>query len=171
MLVFKNTTTYNKELYNKFVQFHNNKYNLKYHLYTLFMLFLIVFCMVLQFLNGYIHLGIIFIFIMLIFLFWRVFHPRFFIKKEANSAKVKKQLKNIYYFYDNYMKVRNITGVIKLNYYKLYKVFEDNDNFYLYVNKNYSYVISKNGFSVGNANEFYDFIKKKIWWKLKQFTY
>ena len=87
--LFENTTTYDSNLYAEFVKFHNKKYNLKYNLYTLFILFLIVFCMVLQFMYGNTFLGILFVIVMLAFLFWRVFHPYFFVKKEANSNKVK----------------------------------------------------------------------------------
>lgn len=160
--LFENTTTYTSDVYAEFVRFHNQKYNLKYNLYTLFMLVLIVFCMVSQFLYGNILLGIAFVFFMIIFLIWRVFHPSFFVKKEANSDKVKKQLKNTYSFYDKYMQIKNTKDNIKLNYYKLYKVFETENYFYLYINKNYSFVLSKDGFSIGNSSEFYKFIKNKI---------
>ena len=81
--LFENTTTYTSELYQEFVKFHNEKYNLKYHLYTLFMLALIIFCMIPQFLYDRIFLGIAFIFVMVFFLVYRVFHPYFFVKKEA----------------------------------------------------------------------------------------
>ena len=105
-------------------------------------------------------------FAMVFFLVWRVFHPYFFVKKEANSNKVQKSMKNTYSFYDKYMKIRNKSTVIKLNYYKLYRVFETNNYFYLYINKNYSFVLSKDGFSIGNPVDFYKFIKKKTWYKI-----
>ncbi len=163
--LFENTTTYTPELYKEFVKFHNKKYNLKYHLYTLFVLALIVFCMVLQFLYGRILLGILFIFIMFFFLCYRTFHPYFFVKKEARSNKVKKHLKNTYSFYDTYMKVKNQNGITKLRYSKLYKVFNTKKNFYLYINKTYSFVLDKNNFTIGNADDFYKFIRKKLWYK------
>lgn len=50
--LFENTTTYSPNVYAEFVKFHNEKYNLKYHSYTLFVLALIVFCMVSQFMYG-----------------------------------------------------------------------------------------------------------------------
>ncbi len=164
--LFENTTTYNIDVYKEFVNFHNKKYNMKYNLYTLFMLFLIIFCMVLQFRYANIFLGICFVFIMGIFLFWRVFHPTFFVKKEASSSKVKNQMKNTYSFYDKYMTIKNSKDNIKLNYYKLYKVFETENYFYLYINKNYSFVLAKDTFSVGDPNEFYKFMKKKLWYKI-----
>lgn len=164
--LFENTTTYTKDVYAEFVQFHNQKYNLKYNLYTLFVLALIVFCMVLQFLYDNIGLGILFVIFMGVFLFWRVFHPYFFVKKEANSSKVKNQMKNTYSFYDRYLEIKNSTDDVKLPYFKLYKVFETENYFYLYINKNYSFVLSKDGFSIGNAEDFYGFIKKKTWYKI-----
>lgn len=164
--LFENTTTYNSKIYAEFVKFHNQKYNLKYNLYTLFMLILIAFCIVSQFLHGNIHLGILFVIIMFSFLIFRVFHPYFFVKKEANSNKVKKQLTNKYSFYDNYMEIKNLTGKVKIKYYKLYKIFETEDYFYLYINKNYSYVLSKSNFSIGTAEDFYKFMKKKLWYRI-----
>ena len=112
--LFENTTTYTKDVYSEFVKFHNEKYNLRYHLYTLFVLSLIVFCMVSQFLYGNITIGILFIFVMVIFLMWRVFHPILFTKKEASSNKVKNQLKNTYSFYNGYMKISNATRKFKI---------------------------------------------------------
>lgn len=164
--LFENNTTYTPSVYKDFVEFHNKKYNIKYNLYTLFVLVLIVFCMVLQFMYSNVALGICFVFFMGAFIFWRVFHPYFFVKKEANSDKVKKHLKNTYSFYDKYMTINNSKEKIKLNYYKLYKIFETENYFYLYINKNYSFVLSKNGFSIGNVEDFYRFIRKKIWYKI-----
>ncbi|MCI8353094.1 MAG: YcxB family protein [Clostridia bacterium] len=101
-----------------------------------------------------------------LFLFWRVFHPTFFVKKEAGSSKVKNQMKNTYSFYDKYMTIKNSKDDIKLSYYKLYNVFETENYFYLYINKNYSFVLAKDTFSIGNPNEFYKFMKKKLWYKI-----
>lgn len=162
---FKNTTEYNLEEYKKFVQFHAKKYNLKYNLYTLFVLILLVFCMVLQFSYSNIALGFLFILITICFLGYRVFHPLFLTKKEATSKKIKKHMKNTYTFYDNFVVISNETGKVKLKYFHFYKVFEDNDRFYLYLNKNHSYILLKNNFSIGNSNEFFAFIKKKLWRK------
>ena len=164
--LFKNTTTYTTDVYKEFVNFHNKKYNFRYHLYTLFILILIAFCIVLQFKYQNFLLGTLFVFVMIIFLTWRVFHPTFFVKKEAKSDKVQKQMKNTYSFYDKYMTIKNSRDNIKLNYYKLYKIFETENYFYLYINKNYSFVLSKDTFSVGDPNDFYKFMKKKLWYKI-----
>lgn len=163
--LFENTTTYTLEEYKKFVRFHNKKYNSKYNFYTLLILFLIIFCAVSQISYGNITLGIVFILVAIIFILYRFFYPYLFVKKEAKSDKVQKQLTNTYTFYDKYMQIKNNKQNIKLKYYKLYKVFQTTENFYLYLNKNYSFVLSKNNFSIGNANDFHKFIKKKLWFR------
>ena len=165
-ILFKNKTTYNIKEYKKFVEFHNHKYGFKYNAYTIFMFFLFIFCMILQFKYGNIGYGLLFACLGFIFILFRIFYPLLFIKKEASSNKVQKELTNTYFFYNNYMEIKNIHGTIKLNYYKLYKAFESEDNFYLYVNKNYSYVVSKKGFTIGNPDDFYKFIKRKLWYRL-----
>lgn len=160
--LFENTTTYTKEIYDDFVRFHNKKYNLKYYLYTFAFLIAFVFCMVLQFCYGNIILGIVFTVAAVVFIAYRSLHPYLFIKKEASSDKVQKQLTNTYSFYDDHMEINNKNNIIKLKYYKLFKVFETDTVFYLYLNKNYSYVLRKSGFSIGSSKNFYTFIKKKI---------
>ena len=86
--------------------------------------------MVLQFMYSNVPLGILFVIFMGAFLFWRVFYPYFFVKKEANSDKVQKHMENTYSFYDKYMTIKNSKDNIKLNYYRLYKVFETENYFY-----------------------------------------
>ena len=44
---------------------------------------------------------------------------------------------------------------------KLHKVFETKEYFYLYVNEDTAFLVSKNGFKLGNSNDFSEFIKKK----------
>ncbi len=164
--LFENTTAYNTGIYKEFLEFHNKKYSLKYHLYTLIFVFALIFCMILQFSNSNIGLGIIFTCVLIFFIFYRVFHPLLFIKKEASSNKIKKQMKNTYSFYDNYFKVDNGKDCIKMNYYKLHRVFSTQKYFYLYINKNYSFILDKNNFTIGNAKDFNTFIKKKTWFKI-----
>lgn len=163
---FQNTTAYNLAEYKKFVEFHAEKYNLKYHFYTIFMMALIIFCMILQFSYGKIALGIGFVFVLVLFLFYRILHPLFLTKKEASSKKIQKKTKNTYTFYDDFAIISNGEDSVKLRYSKFYKIFEQTDRFYLYLDKNHSYVLLKNNFTIGNANDFYAFMKKKLWRKI-----
>lgn len=163
---FQNTTTYSLEEYKKFVEFHGKKYNISYHLYTLCIMFFLIFCMVMQFSYGKVLLGIGFVFCLFIFLIYRVFHPLYLTKKEASSKKIQKKMKNTYTFYDNFVIIFNGTSKIKLKYSDFYKLFEQEDRFYLYLDKNHSYLLLKNNFTIGNSDDFSIFMKKKLWKKL-----
>ena len=124
---------------------------------------LIIFCMVLQFCYGKVWLGVSFVFVLVIFLFYRVLHPLFLTKKEATSKKVQKKMKNTYTFYDDFATISNGKDSVKLKYSKFYKIFEETDRFYLYLDKDHSYILLKDNFSIGNADDFYAFMKKKLW--------
>ncbi len=168
-IIFRNTTTYNLEEYKKFLQFHNRKYNTRYYSYTLFIVLLLSFCIVLQFRYQNTTLGILFVLILLCFIFYRTFYPIFFVKKEANSKKITKQMTNTYVFYDKYVLIRNKSHTINLKYSKFYKIFETKNCFYLYLNKNYAFVLNKNNFDIGDKSQFYDFVKSKIWFNFIPF--
>ena len=43
----------------------------------------------------------------------------------------------------------------------LYKIFETNEFFYLYLDSRHSLILDKSGFTKGTPTEFKDFIKKK----------
>ncbi len=163
---FENTTAYNLQEYQKFVNFHCEKNNLKYHFYTLFFSVLFIFCTIVQFSYGRILEGIGFIFVFVIFLAYRFLHPLYLIKKEASSKKVQKQMKNTYTFYDDFVTIFNGTDRVKLRYFKFYKIYEDGNRFYLYLDKTHSYVLLKNNFSIGAPEDFYGFMKKKLWRKI-----
>jgi hypothetical protein len=161
-ILFQNVTSYNLNEYKKFVRFHANKYNLKYNLYTLFIIIMLIFCMIMQFCYNKVLLGIGFIFVLAVFILYRVLHPLFLTRKEATSNKVQQKMKNTYSFYDNFVVISNGKDSVKLRYHKFYKVFSQDDCFYLYLDKNHSYILLKNNFTIGNADDFYAFIKKKI---------
>ena len=50
-------------------------------------------------------------------------------------------------------------------YLKLYKVFETQDYFYLYIDEEHAALVNKKGFKIGNVEAFTDFIKKKCLFK------
>lgn len=159
--LFENTTSYSLEEYEKFLQFHNKKYNFGYIFYTLFFLMMFIICTVITICNGYWLYSVLFFIISFCFLFWRIFYPYHIVRKETDSNKIKNELKNTYSFYNNCMILKNDEANIKLRYYRFYKVFETEDNFYLYIDKIHSFIISKNGFSLGTPEDFSKFINKK----------
>ena len=68
-------------------------------------------------------------------------------------------------FYEDKIKIRDNQNYNVISYYKLYKIFETENFFYLYIDKTHSFVLNKHGFLIGNSNDFSTFIKKKC--KLK----
>lgn len=165
--LFKNITTYTSENYKKFLEFHNNKFKYKYLFYTIFIVIAFLFCTVLQFAYHNFILGNLFIFILIIFLFWRFFRPFFFIKKEVKSGKVSPNATNTFHFYKNHFIIENKFGKSKIHYFKIHKIYETKDFFYMYLDSNYSLLISKNGFLKGSSREFAIFLRHRFPFKFK----
>lgn len=164
-MLFKNKTTYDLELYQKFQNFHNSKYQFGYRFYTLFFVVLILFCSIGNFVTNNVPLGALFLIVLLVFISWRFFYPYFFIRKEASSKKITNHMTNIYTFFDKYIKIKNTQGPFQFSYRKLTKVFETKDTFYLYINKTHSFIVQKSGFLVGTPDDFSGFIKQKVGFK------
>ena len=89
-MLFKNTTKYSKECYENFLIFHNKKFGISSNLYTLVIVLLITFCLVLQYKSGNIKLAFVFILALILFLLWRIFYPIKEVKDEFNSKKITK---------------------------------------------------------------------------------
>lgn len=166
--LFENKTVYSKEEYLTFEDFHNGKYSLSYHLYTLVVIFMLIFCMILQFQAQNITLTFVFFISLLLFIGYRVFHPIELVTKEIQSEKVQTSAINIFTFYPNVITVTTKQGAFDLPYQQLHRVFETSTNFYLYLNKNHSFLLSKQGFTYGNASDFSSFIKKKVSFRFKK---
>ena len=108
-------------------------------------------------------LGIIFTF----FILWRLFRPVYEVKKEYQSKKIADEQTFIFKFYENCFVITNKLQYSKVRYFKLYKIFETTDFFYLYIDKEHAFLIDKNGFTFGSAEEFSKFIHKKCLFKYK----
>jgi hypothetical protein len=164
-LLFKNTTTYSKKLYDQFTQFHNKKFSLSYDLFTIFILILLVYCLIVTIKNKIFFLAILFTLTLIGFLVYRVFSPMFLYKKEVSKKAITKEKTFRFYFYDKSFKIREDLKYDTIYYFKLYKVFETKNFFYLYFNKKYSFIVDKSGFTQGTAEEFSKFIKDTMWLK------
>ena len=75
---------------------------------------------------------------------------------------------NYYFFYEKYFKIKNKLGTSKLKYYKLYKVYETKEYFYLYIAKDYAFILDKNGFEIGSTKQFSQFMKHKMRFKFSK---
>ena len=168
-LLFKNSTQYSKKIYNQFSQFHNEKFSFSYNIFTIFILILLIYCFIMTIKNKIISLAIIFTVALILFVGYRLFNPMFFYKKEVNKKAITKEKVFKFYFYNTYFKIRDNLSYNTIHYFRLYKIFETKDFFYLYLDKKYSFIIDKKGFTHGTAEEFSKFIKNKMWLKYSNY--
>ena len=103
------------------------------------------------------------------FFLWRFLHPVSEVSKEFNSEKIQNEKEFTFIFYEKNFKVRenNKLETYIIKYKELYKVFETDNFFYLYIDKTHSLLINKNCFTIGNSENFSNFIQKKCKYKNK----
>ena len=167
-ILFKNTTKYNKKVYDKFLQFHRNKFSLSYTFYTAIVAIALFYCISMQVIYHNLTLAISLCTVLTAFFLWRFLHPIKEVSKDYHSDTIQKEKEFTFLFFDNHFKIRDQLSSEIVKYYKLYRVFETTDFFYFYIDKTHSYLISKAGFFKGSTSEFSTFIKKKCWWKYKK---
>ena len=163
-ILFKNTTKYNSKNYNQFIEFHNKKYALSNNFYTIIMTILLIYCIILNIKKSNIPFIFLFIALLVGFLLCRIYFP---IKRYQKTQKKLSNIKEVGYtfsFYNLYF----LLDEKVIYYFKLYKVFETKDYFYLYLNPDYAMLVSKNGFKIGTAEDFSNFIKKKCLLKYRK---
>lgn len=160
-ILFKNRTKYTKEVYQVFLQFHNKKYSSSYYFYTAFITLLIFFCfgMNLQYHNF--SLAVVFFFAMCTFLYWRFFHPIEEIKKELKTDKIEQEKEFQFRFFENSFEVLDKILVCKVKYFNIKHIFETEQYFYLYIDRNHAFLLDKSNFVIGNVSNFRKFIKRK----------
>lgn len=163
--LFENKTTYTKETYIEFLKFHNKTYNFSYMLYTIFWSTLLILCIYLSFGTQNRLQGVILTIALVCFIFYRIYRPQFIVNKELKSDKIDDNNTNTFSFFDKNFEVKNNNGSFTFKYFGLHRVFETACFFYLYVNRENAFLVSKNAFSIGTAEEFSKFIKEKC--KLK----
>lgn len=159
--LFTNTTKYNKNNYEQFLEFHNKKFGFSYNFYTITMTILLLICIVFNIVEKNILFILMFLCILVIFLLYRLYFPFKRHEKTEKQYEKNQETQCTYSFYKWYFTLNNQT----IYYFKLYKIFETKDYFYLYINDEHAALISKKGFKVGNAEAFSKFIKKKCLFK------
>lgn len=169
-LLFKNVTFCDIENYRKFLEFHNDRNKLKYYLYTLFISILLIFCLIVCFKDKYYILSLLFTLIFIFFISYRVFKPLFKIKKEVKEKKLSKGFKNVFFFYPNYFSVKNHKGRSKIRYYKVHKVYETPEFFYIYIDNENAFLLSREDFKEGTSKKFSKFIRKKVIFRYSNYT-
>ena len=165
-VLYKNKTKYTKETYAKYLQFHQNKFGTKYRFITILIIVLLCFFIITNFKYANKTTGFILLLALLVFCLYRFFQPISLVKKELKTEKFEKEKEFTFKFYKKYFTISDSNNFEKIKYWKLYKIYETNDFFYLYINKDHAFLLEKNTFTKGDISTFYIFVKRKIWFKM-----
>lgn len=162
--LFKNVTKYNSKNYNQFIKFHGEKFNFSYNMYTIVMSVLLIYCIVLNIIQKNIPFILLFLSMLILMFLFRMYFPMKRYQKTKKQFSKNKETSISFTFYKFYFSV----GEKTFPYMRLFKVFETKDYFYLYIDDENAVLVSKNGFKLGTAEEFSEFIKKKCFFKYKK---
>ncbi|MCI8443646.1 MAG: YcxB family protein [Clostridia bacterium] len=166
--LFKNTTKYKKTVYQEFLEFHNKHYQFSATLYTITIIALFLFCVIVQVKSYHFTLAIAFCILLTSFFLWRFFHPIFEVSREWKSPKIQNEKEFTFLFFEKHFKIRDKLQVESIKYRKLYKIFETPTFFYLYLDKTHAFLLDKSSFSIGSPEDFSEFIHNKYWYKFKK---
>ena len=165
--LFENQTRYSQKEYDIFLKSYTKEYAISDYAYILFNIVFFGFCMLLAFIEREILLALALLVGLVIYLWFRIIRPNIIVEKTKKSKKVSGNFVNNYEFYKNYFSVKNVDGEAQILYFKLYRVVETKESFYIYISRQYAFIVSKKGFTKGNKEEFSKFIKKKVFTKYK----
>lgn len=162
-ILFRNTTKYDKENRENFINFHQDKYGkkelIKIILYGICFLYMLGF--VLISLNWYALLILIPLSILFYFL------NKYMIKKKKEKSKKQKNKEFTFFFYERHIKIKCKRQFERMSYFEIKKIFETDENFFLYTDDKHSLILDKDGFEVGNEKDFAEFIKRKCPFKYR----
>lgn len=165
-ILFKNKTKYTKDIYEKYLHFHQNKFGSKYTFTTIVTILLLFFCIIMNLKYSNYFTIFILLIVFVFFCLYRFLYPAKKVEKELKTEKFKKEKEFIFTFYKNFFVISDKKKSEKIKYWKLHRVYETNDFFYLYIDKNHAFLLNKDTFTKGNTEEFLKFLKKKIWYKI-----
>ena len=165
-LKFKNITKSTKDIYNQFLRFHNKKFGKKELLHLFLFLFFIAYFIVFNIKNKNYTYIIILIAIALIAGFvYKVIHRQNVPEKELKSKRILNQEEIIYNFYNLFFEVIRNNKKQSILYRQIYRVYQDENNFYFYIDATHALLVDKRGFVKGNLSEFKEFISKRCIFK------
>lgn len=160
-ILFKNKTKYTKQIYKKYLQFHQNKFKHKYIFTTIVIILLLLFCIVTNLKYQNYPTSFVLIVSLTAFLFYKFFYPIKKVQKELKTEKFEKEKIFTFKFYEKFFTISDNKKFEKIKYWKLYRVYESKDFFYLYIDKEHAFLLDKSTFIKGNPYDFYKFIRKK----------
>ena len=169
-ILFKNRTKNTVDSYAEFLNFHHKAFHASYVAYTVFWSFMFFLCIILCFGSNARTQGVLFSIVLIVFIIYRILRPKMLVDNELKGDKLTTNNINTFYFYDKTFEAKNERGVFSYKYSLLYKTFETDRYFYLYVNKENAFLVSRSAFSLGTPETFSSFMKKKCGLKYKKKT-
>ena len=164
-ILFKNTTEYNRENYDEFIKFHQEKFGLKtlirIGIISLCILYIIIMNLIYKNLMG---VGII---LLIVLIAYGLNKLRVSEQNQDRKKNIKSKKKFTFFFYENYIKVKSGRKFQRIMYFELHKIFQTEEYFFLYTDEDHSLILSKDGFEIGTPKAFELFIKKKCPLKYK----
>lgn len=167
-ILFKNETKCTKQEYEDFLESYSKEYIASETVYTISNIIFFSVCVLGSVLYKEYTLTVFLIIGIILYILYKFVRPNLRIKKERNSDKIKFEFLNTFLFYKNYFSVENKDGNAIINYFNLYKVVETESHFYIYISRDYAFIISKKGFIDSTSYDFSDFIQKKVKFKYKK---
>ena len=165
-ILFKNKTKYTKKAYQKYIQFHQEKYGREYTFTTIVTILFLSFCLIINLKYSNYPTSFILLTALIIFCYYRFFYPIKKIQKELKTDKFENEKEFTFKFYEKYFIISDKKNYDKIKYWQLHKVFKTKDFFYLYINKDHAFIIDKNNFTIGNSTDFFKFLKQKTFFKI-----
>lgn len=165
--LFINKTKCTEKEYNRFLKSYEKEYAVSELVRSLLYIAFWILCLVLAILNKEYILTLILILGLSLYIWYKFIRPMKKVEKQKNSKKIINEYINTYKFYKHYFTAENEEGHSQIMYIKIYKVIETETHFYIYISREYAFIVAKSGFKDNTNNEFKDFIKKKAFGKYK----
>lgn len=160
-ILFKNTTKYDKENRDNFINFHKEKFGTRELIKAILIAIPISYMIIFNIINmGWYSLLILIPLCVLVY-----FINKYVTKKKKEKKKKQKNREFTFFFYEKYVKIKCKRQFERWNYFEFKKVFETDENFFLYTDDQHSLILDKEGFEVGDPKDFTEFIKKKCHFK------
>lgn len=162
-ILFKNTTKYDKENRENFVNFHKHKYGTKELINGILIMVAISYIIIFNLMN--INWYSLLIFIPVGLLIYFIY--KYSTKKKKEKKKKQKNKEFTFFFYERHIKIKCKRQFDRLSYFEIKKIFETEENFFLYTDDTHSLILDKDGFEIGNERDFAEFIKRKCPFKYR----
>lgn len=164
-LLYENKTKYSNDLYLKYCEFHNKTYNFTSNLYSIIIVFLILFCFVSQ-INAH-NYTLLFVFgcSFTAFVLWRFLHPIYNTNKELKNPVIANNEYFVFRFYDKIFTIESNSEIIEMKYSQIYRVFITSEFTYIYSDRTHAFILQNDCFIKDNFDNFKNFFKKKCLFK------